>query len=105
MVTLLCLFISLLSFWCRSGDFKLIHGFPGPFPDWYKPEQYDGLPTIRAETDENEMYREWAKMAMVDSNGNLNAFRTHLFNLKGMTYIIYRGYSSFLSEYEFYFIE
>ncbi|KAJ8314188.1 hypothetical protein KUTeg_008749 [Tegillarca granosa] len=26
----------------RSGDYKLIQGFPGPYPGWYKPPQYDG---------------------------------------------------------------
>lgn len=25
----------------RSGDYKLIDGFPGPYPFWYKPQQYE----------------------------------------------------------------
>ena len=67
----------------RSGDFKLIHGFPGPFPGWYKPDQYENLPPIGTQEDENEIYREAAQRAMYDGNGNLKLFGTKLYNLKG----------------------
>ena len=67
----------------RSGDFKLVHGFPGPFPGWYKPDQYENLPPIGLEDDENEIYREAAKRLMYDDTGKLKLFGTELYNLKG----------------------
>ena len=72
----------------RSGDFKLVQGFPGPFPGWYKPDQYEKLPPIGKPEDENEIYREAAKRLMHDDNGKLKPFGTELYNLKGKIVLI-----------------
>ena len=67
----------------RSGDFKLIRGFPGMFWGWYKPDQYANVPPIRVNEDENEMFKEAALKEMYDNNGQLKFWGHELYNLKG----------------------
>ncbi|XP_053373795.1 arylsulfatase B-like [Mercenaria mercenaria] len=62
----------------RVGDFKLIQGYPGPFRDWYKPEQIydDNINT----SNESEHYsrlvdRDFAKMKGIWSGEGLYNLR------------------------------
>ncbi|XP_053378601.1 arylsulfatase I-like [Mercenaria mercenaria] len=47
----------------RVGDFKLIQGYPGPFSDWYKPDQI--YSDIDDELNENDYY---ARLDIEDAN-------------------------------------
>ena len=44
----------------RVGDFKLIEGYPGPLPDWYKPDEIDSSDDLHDlssdHSDENKYY-------------------------------------------------
>lgn len=60
----------------RMGDYKLIDGYPGMYPDWYKPDQvYSFKPEPSVEEIE------------------AHAGRYQLFNLKGCTLYSLRWYS------------
>lgn len=66
----------------RSGDFKLIQGYPGLFQGWYKPDQfYDSAPW-EEEQNEDELYRRAAAKAIFDETGKFKLWGDGLYNLK-----------------------
>ncbi|XP_053394849.1 arylsulfatase B-like [Mercenaria mercenaria] len=51
----------------RVGDFKLIDGYPGPYQDWYKPEQeYENNPHV---TTDYQYYSKIVQDDLVKNNG------------------------------------
>lgn len=63
-----------LAFCSRVGDYKLIDGYPGLYPDWYKPDQ---LYKFKPEPSIPEM--------------QAHAGRYQLFNLRGKSYHLIRS--------------
>ncbi|OWF47903.1 arylsulfatase B-like [Mizuhopecten yessoensis] len=64
----------------RVGDYKLIEGYPGPYPGWYKPEtETINLETKKDETNitDNERYAK---------HGNVESLGRELYNLKDDPY-------------------
>ena len=69
----------------RSGDYKLIQGFPGAFQDWYKPDQYyksDGFEGDYA----NNIFDRSAKQQIFNSSRQSEIWGDGLYNLKGKMY-------------------
>lgn len=70
----------------RIGDYKLIQGYPGPYPGWYTPPQYEREHIVE------------------DKKHNVKYGDYQLFNLKGNKYkkynnsgLSYRHGCSFIS--------
>ena len=69
----------------RSGNYKLIQGFPGAFQDWYKPDQYfkrDGFEGDYA----NNIFDRSVKQQIFNSSMQLGIWGDGLYNLKGKSY-------------------
>ncbi|KAJ8307722.1 hypothetical protein KUTeg_014727 [Tegillarca granosa] len=57
----------------RSGDYKLIDGFPGPYPFWYKPQQYEKDDPIK------KCHLSHGQHRLKDYNYNYNAYEPYEF--------------------------
>ena len=62
----------------RVGDYKLIQGYPGPFRDWYKPDQV--YETDVSGDDENEFYENLVNRDYIEDKGLFKG--EGLYNLK-----------------------
>ena len=71
-------------FYNRSGKYKLIDGYPGPYPGWYKPETVkSGLPGPENKaTDEVDWYKQ-GNMKEIQKMHEKIAGRVMLFDLDG----------------------
>ena len=68
----------------RSGKYKLIDGYPGPYPGWYKPETVkSGLPgPDNKATEEIDWYKQ-GNMKEIQKMNEKIAGRVMLFDLEG----------------------